>query len=63
MQFDPDNNVIKLCARGMGLEGEGKNEEAYIMFQQAWNEATDDFEKFTAAQQKLSNICFSCGTR
>ena len=49
MQFDPDNNVIKLCARGMGLEGEGKNEEAYIMFQQAWNEATDDFEKFTAA--------------
>ena len=33
----------------MNLEGEGKPEEAYKMFQQAWNEATDDFEKFTSA--------------
>lgn len=49
MQFDPDNNIVKLCAQGMGKEGEGKSEEAYQLFTQAWNEATSDFEKFTAA--------------
>lgn len=49
MQFDPNNNVVKLCARGMSLEGEGKKEEAYEMFLQAWNEATNNFEKLTAA--------------
>ncbi len=49
MQFDPNNNIVKLCARGMSLEGEGKNEEALQLFQQAWNEATNDFEKFTSA--------------
>ena len=49
MQFDPNNNVVKLCAQGMSLEGEGKPEDAYKIFQQAWSEATDDFEKFTSA--------------
>jgi tetratricopeptide (TPR) repeat protein len=49
MQFDPNNNIIKLCAQGMSLEGEGKKEEAARLFEQAWNEATNDFEKFTAA--------------
>ena len=28
MQFDPNNNVIKLCARGMEMEGQGKVNEA-----------------------------------
>jgi tetratricopeptide (TPR) repeat protein len=49
MQFDPGNSIIKLCAQGMTLEGEGKPEEALELYQQAWNEATSDFEKFTAA--------------
>jgi hypothetical protein len=49
MQFDPDNNVIKLCARGMEKEAEGKTGEASRLFLQAWNEATNDFEKFTSA--------------
>jgi tetratricopeptide (TPR) repeat protein len=49
MQFDPNSNVIKLCAQGMNLEREAKPEEAYQLFQQAWNEATNDFEKFTSA--------------
>ncbi len=49
MQFDPNNNVVKLCAQGMGLEGEGRNEEALKLFQQAWDEAKNDFEKFTSA--------------
>jgi hypothetical protein len=49
MEFDPNNNVVKLCAQGMEMEGKGKPEEASSLFLQAWNEATNDFEKFTAA--------------
>jgi rifampin ADP-ribosylating transferase len=49
MEFNPNNNIIKLCVQGMHLEEEGKAEEASKLFLQAWNEATDDFEKFTAA--------------
>jgi rifampin ADP-ribosylating transferase len=33
----------------MGIEEKGKPEEAGILFLQAWNEATNDFEKFIAA--------------
>jgi len=49
MEFDPRNNVIKLCVQGMDAEEKGKPEEASKIFLQAWNEATNDFEKFTAA--------------
>ena len=48
MEFDPNNYVNKLCAQGMELEGKGKPDEAGKLFLQAWNEATNDFEKFTA---------------
>jgi rifampin ADP-ribosylating transferase len=49
MEFNPGNNVIKLCVQGMGMEGKGNTEAASRIFLQAWNEATNDFEKFTAA--------------
>lgn len=49
MEFDPNNNIVKLCAEGMDMEGKGNNEKASKLFLQAWNEATNDFEKFTAA--------------
>lgn len=49
MQFDPNNKIVKLCAQGMDMEGKGNPEEASKHFIQAWNEATNDFEKFTAA--------------
>ncbi len=49
MLFDPKNNVVKLCAQGMDMEGKGKPEDASKLFLQAWNEATNNFEKFTAA--------------
>lgn len=48
-QFDPKNNIIKLCMLGMSMEDNGKPEEASIWFQKAWDEATDDFERFIAA--------------
>jgi len=49
MEFNPNNNVVKLCLQGMDMEGRHKPEEASRLFLQAWNEATNDFEKFTAA--------------
>jgi len=49
MEFDPRNHVINLCVQGMGMEEKGNREEARRIFLQAWNEAANDFEKFTAA--------------
>lgn len=49
MTFDPENNVVKLCAEGMASEGRGQLQRAKSLFEQAWNEAHTDFEKFTAA--------------
>nr|WP_121272925.1 rRNA adenine methyltransferase [Pedobacter schmidteae] len=47
MNFDPNNHVVKLCIEGMDIEG--RPEEASKLFIQAWNEATNDFERFIAA--------------
>lgn len=49
MEFSPFNNVVKLCLQGMDMEEKGKPEEALKLFQQGWNEATNDFEKFLAS--------------
>ena len=49
MEFSPSNNVVKLCIQAMALEEKGEAEEARGLFLQAWDEATDDFEKFIAA--------------
>lgn len=49
MEFNPKNNVVQLCVKGMGIEEKGKAEEAGTLFLQAWNESTNDFEKFIAA--------------
>lgn len=46
MRFDPENPIVKLCVRGIGMEGEA---QAGRLYQQAWNEATTDIEKFMAA--------------
>ncbi len=49
MEFNPNNNVIQLCIQGMGKEENGLPAEAAELFMQAWQEATNDFEKFIAA--------------
>jgi hypothetical protein len=49
MEFDPNNNVVKVCLQGMDMEDKGNPEEASKLFIQAWNESTNDFEKFIAA--------------
>jgi len=49
IEFSPNNHIVQLCVQGIGLKGSGNHEAASILFLQAWNEATDDFEKFIAA--------------
>lgn len=49
MNFDPRNPIIQLCVQGMMLEEKNNPEEALKIFLRAWNEASNDFEKFTAA--------------
>ena len=49
MEFSPFNNIVKLCIQGIDFEEKGRPEEAGKIFFQAWNEATNDFEKFLAA--------------
>jgi hypothetical protein len=49
MEFNPSNNVVQLCIQGMAMEENGKPDEASQLFLKAWNEATNDFEKFIAA--------------
>lgn len=46
MEFNPNNNIIKLCLQGMSMEEQGKPEEAGKIFLQAFNESANDFEKF-----------------
>jgi rifampin ADP-ribosylating transferase len=49
MEFSPSNPVVKLCLQGMNMEDTGNAEDAHKLFLQAWNEATNNFEKFLAA--------------
>jgi len=49
MEFNPSNRVIQLCLQGMELEEQNSPDDASALFHQAWNEATNDFEKFIAA--------------
>ena len=49
MKFGPTNEIVRLCIQGMGLEEGGHLAEARKTFLRAWNEATDDHEKFLAA--------------
>lgn len=49
MEFDPRNNIIRLCIQGMDMEEKDQPDEASRIFLQAWDEATNDFEKYIAA--------------
>ena len=49
MEFNQNNNIVKLCLQGIGMEKMGKPEEASKLFLQAWDEAVYDFEKFISA--------------
>ena len=47
--MDPDNPIVKLCAQGMEAESAGDLTGAMACFEQAWDEASDDWERCVAA--------------
>ncbi|MCA9917373.1 MAG: hypothetical protein KC445_05440 [Anaerolineales bacterium] len=47
--MDLNRLAVKLCAEGTQLEFEGQLEDARQRFAQAWDCATDDYEKCVAA--------------
>jgi len=49
MEFNPNNPIIQLCIQGMTMEEKGDNEQAGKLSLQAWNQATNDLEKYLAA--------------
>jgi rifampin ADP-ribosylating transferase len=49
MDFSASNHVVNLCLQGMNREETGRPEEAASLFLQAWQQATDDFEKYLSA--------------
>jgi tetratricopeptide (TPR) repeat protein len=49
VDVDPDNPVVKLCARGMQAECEGRNDIAQRLFEQAWAKRSDDYDACIAA--------------
>ncbi|WP_336516488.1 rRNA adenine methyltransferase [Pollutibacter soli] len=49
MDFNPENKINRLCAEGMSAEAAGDPLLARNLFQKAWDESENDFEKFVAA--------------
>ncbi len=49
MSFGPQNPIVRLCIQGMRLEESNHVAEANALFLRAFNEATDDHERFLAA--------------
>lgn len=47
--IDPENPVVKLCARGMEAELAGRPVEARDLFARAWEARADDFDACIAA--------------
>jgi tetratricopeptide (TPR) repeat protein len=47
--MDPNNPVVKLCARGIEVEMKGRRDEARSLFLQAWELRQDDVDACIAA--------------
>lgn len=55
IEFDPNNNIIKLCMMGMKEEASGEPEKARITFLKAWEDSINDFERFISAYNLALN--------
>ncbi len=49
MEFSPTNPIVRLCLQAMAQEAAADLASAATIFTQAWNDASDDFEKFLSA--------------
>lgn len=47
--IDPENPVVKLCARGIAAEAQHRHADALALYQQAWAIRSDDYEAGIAA--------------
>jgi len=47
--MDSDNPIVQLCSQGMEAELAGRYDEARRLCEQAWEEASDDYEACIAA--------------
>ena len=47
--MDSDNPVVRLCAEGMMVEGQGHGDQARDLFAQAWDQSKNDVEACIAA--------------
>ncbi len=47
--MDPGNPIVRLCVAGMSAEQDGRPQDASLLFQRAWNESSDDWERCIAA--------------
>ncbi|MEO7085332.1 MAG: hypothetical protein ABI442_13655 [Gemmatimonadaceae bacterium] len=47
MNLDPNNRVVALCVAGMAIEGTAA--EACLLFEQAWDARSDDYDACIAA--------------
>ena len=49
MTFNPTNPIIQLCIKGMALEESGSLDDAMNTFMKAWEQSSDDYERFISA--------------
>ena len=49
VNFSPNNAIVRLCLLGMQQEETGDPLQGGRLYQQAWQEAANDFEKYLAA--------------
>jgi len=47
--MDPDNQIVRLCVKGLECESSGQPAEALRLFMRAWIQSADDFERCIAA--------------
>jgi tetratricopeptide (TPR) repeat protein len=47
--MDLNNPVIKLCVEGTRFEFEGRKKDACVLYRQAWDAVTDNYEACIAA--------------
>lgn len=55
MLFNPENPIMQLCAKGIETEGTGDVEGARALYLQAWQQAANHVEWFTAAHYLARN--------
>ncbi len=47
--MDPNNPIVWLCVQGLQAEAGGRLEAAHLLFTQAWEQSSDDYEACLAA--------------